>query len=225
MAEIGPQLAIRGLGSAAHWVDDVAGWLHAEWFAASGESLDQVRTRLLAQREDGRPPLSDVACLKTPDGADGPPVGLYTLEEMANPVIGLNLLCLSNLYVVPFWRGRDIGQRLCNAALDRARGLGAPRLSLFTASHMAFYQAQGWRGIKVATCCTGGEEAMAVAMQREVEPNCCAAGTDWMVDQDVRRPPSRRRLGVKRLDDGNSRHQTQRLMLSGTAATLTPGSL
>lgn len=165
-----PQLAVRALSAAPHWVDEAAAWLHAEWFAASGEGLGQVRARLLADGDTSLLPLSDAACLTDPDGAEGPLVGLYTLEEMVNPLTGLNLLCLSNLFVAPSWRRRGIGRQLCNAAFERARSLGVPRLSLFTDSHMRFYESQGWRGINVATRHSRGAEALAVLMQRDLQP-------------------------------------------------------
>ena len=54
---------------------------------------------------------------------------------------------LASLYVKPEARGRGIGARLANAAVERARLEGIDELFLFTPEHKDFYAGLGWREI------------------------------------------------------------------------------
>lgn len=156
--EAGP-LDILDLCAAPQLAAQVAAWLHGEWYAQRGEALHDVQARLLAG-----PALRFVACVRAV------PVGTFTLEETADPIAARPLLCLSNLFVAPAWRGRGIGRQLCEAALEQARRRRISRLDLFTASHAAWYAALGWGYVNIAPMQSAGADVTAMWMSCKVRP-------------------------------------------------------
>ena len=162
MPDAAAALEIAELGRAPQRVDCVAAWLHGEWYARRGEGLEAMRERLLAGAVQAVGPSTFVACLA------GQSVGTFRLEETAHPLTGERLSCLSNVFVAPAWRGRGFGRQLCEAAVRQASALRVARLSLFTASHGAWYAAQGWRYAELLTLRTGGRDVPAMLMDREL---------------------------------------------------------
>ncbi len=141
----------------------VARWLHDEWYARRGETLDEVRARVVRATSARRLPIMLLAL------SEGRAVGTVTLETESDPASGRPLLCLSNLYVDPASRGRGIGRRLCEAAVDRTRGLRIPRLSLFTASHLSYYERLGWSCVDLVCVPRRGGGDWVFQMRRPVD--------------------------------------------------------
>ena len=116
----------------------LAGWLHREWLQRWGlteaEACDEMRGRLNTDAM----PLAWVAQL------GGRPVGTVSPVPDDPPVGPGRICCLSGLYVVPAWRRRGIGGRLCRHALAQARRLDCGPVGLYTDGHEEFYRRRGW---------------------------------------------------------------------------------
>lgn len=133
--------AIVPLARAPQCANEVARWLHCQWYATRGEGLAEVEARLCGQ-DPGRPFPSTFVGVKGQQA-----LGTFTLESTLNPGTGWPLFCLSNLFVAEAARGQGLGQRLCEAAIVRTQQLRIPRLSLFTVSHADYYARLGWKPI------------------------------------------------------------------------------
>ena len=155
-----PGLQVLELRAAPQFAAGVAGWLHREWYARRGTRPEEL---LAGDPAVVGGPARFVACMP-----GGPAVGTFTLEPGEDPRSGRPLSCLSNVYVDEAWRGMGIGRQLCEAALEHARALGIPRLSLFTASHGTWYAEQGWSYVELMSLRIGGQDVPAILMNRAV---------------------------------------------------------
>jgi predicted N-acetyltransferase YhbS len=163
--EIPARLAIRELRASARFVGTVAGWLHGQWYGGQGRGMEAVVERLLAEPQ---PEESFRRCFVA-SLHDEEPVGSFILEETAHPVTAQVLFCLSNVFVAPARRGRGIGRQLCEAAVAQARMRGVRSLSLFTASHGAWYAGLGWRYEELVNLRAGGRQQPALLMSRDLD--------------------------------------------------------
>jgi predicted N-acetyltransferase YhbS len=155
-------LCIAELRSTPEYVDQVARWLHAQWYSHRADTLAQVRDRLA-----GGPAAA--AFSTTFVGHRGRrPVGTFTLEESTEPRSGRPLLCLSNVFVPQTCRRRGTGRQLCEAALEQARALRIPRLTLFTSSHAPYYAGMGWTYVDLVAMESGGCDVPVFMMRRDV---------------------------------------------------------
>jgi amino-acid N-acetyltransferase len=72
---------------------------------------------------------------------DGRIVGCVALETYADGAL------LRSLAVAPEWRGRGLGVRLTDTALERAHAAGHPGVFLLTETAEAFFVARGFRTV------------------------------------------------------------------------------
>ncbi len=119
--------------------DLFARWLHAQWSAPRGESLEERRRMLRGQMNLDRLPIALVAYWQ------GRPAGIVSLRRddlRSRPDLSP---WLSALYVDPDLRGHGIGRALAQTTLDLAGWLGFPRVFLFTTDRQSLYAEIGWQ--------------------------------------------------------------------------------
>jgi len=119
--------------------DLFARWLHAQWSAPRGESLDSRRVTLRGQMNLDRLPIALIAYWQ------GSPAGIVSLRAEDLRTRGDLAPWLSALYVDPDHRGLGVGRALVGATLDLAAWLGYRRVFLFTPDRRSFYAELGWK--------------------------------------------------------------------------------
>lgn len=126
------------LADHTEWLPTLAGWLHAEWYAALDltctHAADTLRDRL---RRD-RLPLTLVALA----GAEA--AGMVSLIHDETPDGDTATAFLAGLFVAPERRRQGLGGLLCRRALAEAQRLGLPRLCLYTSNLEMYYAGLGW---------------------------------------------------------------------------------
>lgn len=130
---------LRYLPDDAAIVETVAAWHQETWGHLTGRSQAERVREFDPQRGSDRIPLTVVAFVA------GEPVGSASLlaEDMdTHPDYSP---WLASVFVLPAWRRRGIGARLCRRIVAEARRLGVPRLYLYTPDRAAFYARMGWR--------------------------------------------------------------------------------
>lgn len=137
-AESAGDVQIHPLRERAEHVFTLAAWMQAEWYAASGGALDDAIRTLVSRMNRYSLPCTLVAL----EGER--PVGMVSLIWKKLPG-GVASPCLAGLYVVPEWRRRGLGTRLCQEAMARAGRLGVASLALATTNQQRFYHRLGWR--------------------------------------------------------------------------------
>lgn len=153
---------VQPLWAAPQCRGEVASWLHAEWHADAGDTLEDVEARLRERDRQRRFPATFVAL----HGSST--VYTFTLETTPDPRSPRDLWCLSNVLVTPAWRRQGVGRYLCQSAIDWTRTWRIPRLSLFTESHADFYSRLGWRPVEVLPRDSRGRTLPALLMQCDV---------------------------------------------------------
>jgi GNAT superfamily N-acetyltransferase len=141
---------IRPLAESQH-VAEVAGWLHAQWWANEGWTLAETAAWLAAATGPAAP-LTLVA------EAAGRPLGTATLDTEDLPSRPDLSPWLASVLVRPEARRRGIATALVAAVEHRAKHLGHRELWLYTTDQAGFYAARGWlaageaqnRGVRVA---------------------------------------------------------------------------
>jgi predicted N-acetyltransferase YhbS len=117
----------------------LARWHYEEWAdLLPGWSFQQAEAELLSHTGRRQVPTTFVAI------EDRMPVGSASLLEA--DLDGWEHLSpwAASVFVVPAWRGRGLGRRLVNRAVEEAGLLGLPVVYLFTAGQADFYQQLGW---------------------------------------------------------------------------------
>jgi len=132
-------LRIAILAETPH-LEAVAGWLHAQWWAADGHDLPATRAFLAAARGPAAP-LTLVA------EAGGRPLGTATLDIDDLPARPDLAPWMASVLVTPAARGQGVASALVAAIVARARALGYAELFLFTSDQAAFYAKRGWLGL------------------------------------------------------------------------------
>ena len=126
-----------------HFLPIVAFFNFREWHV--GEiSLDEIIMRYQRRMQKDAIPTSLVAI------EDTMPVGSVSIKENdlpERPDIGP---WLASLYVIPDYRGRNIGRELLRAGEGAARDAGVKRLYLFTHTARGLYQKEGWAHLEDA---------------------------------------------------------------------------
>lgn len=89
------------------------------------------------------------------------------LPEEDLPGFGAVTPWLASVLVLPEYRGRGLGSALVEAVVAHARGLGVPRLYLFTEGQEGFYRRSGW--VDVHRFVLRGTPA--TVMARELSPS------------------------------------------------------
>jgi predicted N-acetyltransferase YhbS len=120
-------------------IETVALWLHHEWGRERGVSVDHYASKL-RESLGAKPIPYSLAAFDS-----GAPVGVASLQihDMQTRK-GLSPW-LANVYVIPEYRNRGIGGRLCRGVTAKAGRLGISRLYLFTPDRESFYSAMGWK--------------------------------------------------------------------------------
>jgi len=133
-------IEIHDLADRPEWFDTVAGWLHAQWWAARGASPADV-VRALAPHLGPDPlPATFVA---TVEGQAAGTASLILSETPDRPACRPSLAAL---FVMPGYRRRGIGRLLVRTVERRvAIDLGGERLFLNTVEKADYYRALGWR--------------------------------------------------------------------------------
>ena len=124
-------------------VEIVAGWHQETWGHLTGRSHAERMREFDEQLESDRIPLTVVAF------EAGRPVGSASLllEDMDTHLDWTPWL--ASVFVLPEFRRRGIGERLCRRIVAEARRLGVPRLYLFTPDKGPYYAKMGWQTIAV----------------------------------------------------------------------------
>lgn len=126
------------LADDSHDFETFAAWLHAEWSAPRGESMENRRHALRNQMRVDRLPIALIAYW------EGSPAGIVSLRQTdlhSRMRVGP---WLSALYVDAPLRGRGIGRELVTATLTLAAWLGHREVWLFTPDRRSFYEELGW---------------------------------------------------------------------------------
>jgi predicted N-acetyltransferase YhbS len=126
-------------------VELIAGWHQETWGHLTGRSHEERIREFDAQLESERIPLTVVAF------EGGRAVGSASLLESDMDSHPDWAPWLASVFVLPEFRRRGIGERLCRRIVAEARRLRVPRLYLFTPDKAPFYRKLGWQTI--------GEEA------------------------------------------------------------------
>lgn len=140
-------LVIRGLTDRIDCLEDVALWHHHEWLRTSGEAVD-VTT--FGQKLDQR-----IKLLRGHTAQPGIPFTL--IAESSECVIGTVSVVqyrfaqskapsewLTNLFILPEYRGQKIGSHLLGCAEILAQKYGTKILKLYTHDQTEFYQKRQW---------------------------------------------------------------------------------
>ncbi len=122
-------------------VEIIAGWHQETWGHLTGRSHAERIQEFDEQLASDRIPLTVVAF------AAGRPVGSASLlvEDMDTHPDWTPWL--ASVFVLPEFRRRGIGERLCRRIVAEARRLGVPRLYLFTPDKAPFYEKMGWQAL------------------------------------------------------------------------------
>jgi predicted N-acetyltransferase YhbS len=120
-------------------VETIAGWHQETWGHLTGRSQAERIREFDPQRESDRIPLTVVAF----EGER--PIGSASLLEQDMDTHPDWAPWLASVFVLPDFRRRGIGERLCLRIVAEARRLEVPRLYLFTPDKAAFYARQGWQ--------------------------------------------------------------------------------
>lgn len=144
-------------------VDEVAGWLHGEWYAGSGHSPHEAQQAVLWRLNRRHLPLALVAL------DAGRPVGTASLVNDQRPGGGGETAFLAGVYVDPACRRRGVGSSLCLQALAEARRLRLPRLSVLTLDGRAFYERLGWRHVADSFVRSGDGSILVAFLERDVD--------------------------------------------------------
>ncbi|AKT43664.1 GNAT family N-acetyltransferase [Chondromyces crocatus] len=154
------------LANHAHLVEPLAQLHHAEWSGmlpwfthddALAEFRDHAQSRSF--------PTTFVAVAGTQLLGSASLIA-RDLPEEDLPGFGAVTPWLASVLVLPGWRGQGIGGALVEAVVAHARGLGVPRLHLFTEGQEAFYLRSGWSELHRFTL----RGAPATVMVRELLP-------------------------------------------------------
>lgn len=135
------RISVERLAGDASGIDTAAAWIHAEWSAFSGRTLEETRARFanevpeaglpitLAAYVDGE--IAGIASLRARDSADW--------DAAAQP-------WLCNVFVAPGWRRRGVAEALCLACEATAAQLGYPSTHLASiAPEGSLYERIGYR--------------------------------------------------------------------------------
>jgi GNAT superfamily N-acetyltransferase len=120
-------------------VSTIANWHHETWAHLTGRTHEERIREFDEQLGSERIPLTVVAFVA------GRPVGSASLLTQDMDTHPDWTPWLASVFVLPEFRRRGIGERLCRRIVAEARRLGVPRLYLFTPDQAPFYARMGWR--------------------------------------------------------------------------------
>lgn len=129
----------------AELVRTIARWHQDTWGHLTGRGLEARIEEFQEQLESRNVPLTLVAF------ADGIPAGsasLLTHDMDTHPDLSP---WLGSVFVLPQFRRRGIGERLCRRVMAESQRLGVDTLYLFTEDRAPFYQRMGWEKLSGET--------------------------------------------------------------------------
>lgn len=135
-------MEIHFLAEHLRFIPQLAAWCHAEWKDFyGGKTVEDVGEYFAANTSRDRIPISYVAVEK------GQLCGTVTLDVEDLDLPGYEevspwLVCL---YVEPAHRGRSLGRRLIQHAIEEAERLKLASLHLWTENLEAMYGQLGWQ--------------------------------------------------------------------------------
>ncbi|NGM19384.1 GNAT family N-acetyltransferase [Roseomonas stagni] len=129
-------LLIRPVAETPH-LPTIAAWLHAQWWAAGGYSLEA--TEAFLRRATG--PAAPCALVAEQDGI---PLGTATFDTDDLPSRPDLAPWLASVLVTPEARRQGVATALVRAVEGLAAAQGVRRLWLFTPDQAPFYAARGW---------------------------------------------------------------------------------
>jgi predicted N-acetyltransferase YhbS len=162
------ELRIAPLAEFAHWIPDIAQWLHAEWrtLYPGGYTPADVEAALRTRLNTRQIPLALVAV------ADNTVVGIVSLKLSDMDTRPGLTPWLAGLYVVPARRRAGVGRRLVQAATAKARESGATKLYLYTPAAEPFYATLGWQVLER----TSYQEIPVTVMYYSLQPGALTHG-------------------------------------------------
>lgn len=156
----------------------VARWLHRQWLAAMGLSVEEILARLPRRLHKERLPLTLLAL------DAGRPVGTASLIEDVLPDGAGRAPFLGEVYVAPSRRRQGVGSMLCRHAVALARCLRLPRLCLYTRAEEEFFVKLGWVKNRCAFVPVGDKLQLVTLLVQDIAgidedaaPEGCARGS------------------------------------------------
>ncbi len=145
-------------------------WLARHWFNRMGRNRAQIERALRLRMNVDSLPMAWIAF------AGRVPVGTASLQRDRLPsepgswkARAPRLThCLTAVYVLPHWRGRGVGGRLCARALLEARQLGLPQLDLYSVDRTKYYRRRGWQTLGYTLISDGVRWRRAAFMRQEL---------------------------------------------------------
>jgi GNAT superfamily N-acetyltransferase len=131
----------------------VAFWNYREWHAGK-RPFDAIIARYRQRTQKDRVPMTLIAV------EDTMPVGSVSIKLDDLPERTDLNPWLASLFVLPDYRGRDIGRRLLRAGEAAAQAAGVGRLYLFTHTAAGLYEKEDWNFMESVTKADGVSEAI-----------------------------------------------------------------
>jgi len=132
-------MGIVYLADHLEFLPTVALWHHQEWgYLRAGDTLEARAGRLRKECGHAEIPTTLVAI------ENGAVIGSAMLIEDDMDTRPQLSPWLASVFVVPERRRKGIGAALAQRIIDEAKGLGVPRLYLYTPDAEEFYARQGW---------------------------------------------------------------------------------
>ncbi len=131
----------------------VAFWNYREWHLGK-QPFDEIIARYQSRLQKDKVPTTLIAI------EDTMPVGSVSIK--LNDLVERPDLnpWLASLYVLPDYRGRDIGRQLLQAGEASALAAGVGRLYLFTHTAAGLYEKEGWTFMESVKKSDGISEAI-----------------------------------------------------------------
>ena len=162
------EIRIAPLTEFAHWIPDIAQWLHTQWrtLYPGGYTPADVEAALRTRLDTRQIPLALVAV------AGNTVVGIVSLKISDMDTRPGLTPWLAGLYVVPARRRGGIGRRLVQAATAKAMESGATKLYLYTPAAEPFYATLGWQVLER----TSYQEIPVTVMYYSLQPDAFTHG-------------------------------------------------
>lgn len=131
-------LRIYNLVEHKKYIPTVAKWVYDEWSSKYGERFEVTLKKTENTCNENKIPLTLIAFI------DNEPVGVVALWE--NDLESRRDIrpYMATLYVIPEERGKGIGKKLMEAAIQKAKELGEKRIYLIT-NIDNLYEKFGWK--------------------------------------------------------------------------------
>ena len=150
------ELRFKNLNQRASCIEQIALWHHHEWLRGTGKAIDpstfgsqlDQRVELLKQHVNGETIPSTFIVEKVDSDIsefDGDIVGTVSLVNYDLNDQRSASKWITNLFVVPDYRGKGIGSELLQFAEEFAAGSNVDALNLYTHDQQEFYKKRAWQ--------------------------------------------------------------------------------